>query len=118
MPIPADPTHIRSSGDAYVDTGTGNVPFNEKPVTYSNDFGSEPTGLVEGPPAEVTVQSEDHEGAPTGAVPGPPAEVTSYEWPATAPANQAAPQDQPAVEDDAAAQDTPQPATRAAKKRS
>lgn len=92
----------------YTDTGTGAYPNPPAEVTYGSAISADPTGLVEGPPAEVTVEAKEHEGGPTGAAPNPPAEQTTYAWPATppeespeAPDTKAVTADEPGVENKA-----------------
>jgi len=61
----------------YTDSGTGAYPGPPAEVTYGTEHDPEPTGLVDGPPVSVTVQSApEHLSEPTGIQPGPPASVT------------------------------------------
>jgi hypothetical protein len=71
----------------YTDEGTGAYEGPPAEVTYESNVSADPTSAVEGPPAEVTVESPagDEVTASTGAVEGPPPEVTTYAWPAEAP---------------------------------
>jgi len=74
-------------GGAYTDTGTGAYPGPPTEVVYGTEHDPNPTGLVEGPPASVTVESPpEHLSKPTGASPGPPASVTTRQHPAKKPA--------------------------------
>lgn len=71
----------------YTDEGTGAYEGPPPEVTYESNISPDPTGVAEAPPAEVTVESPsgDEVTESTGAVEGPPAEVTTYQWPAEAP---------------------------------
>lgn len=70
----------------YIDTGTGAYEGPPAEVTYGAEHDPEPTGLVDGPQKEVTVESPpDHLAGPTGADPGPPPSVEYSQHPAPAP---------------------------------
>lgn len=71
----------------YTDEGTGAYEGPPPEVTYESNVSADPTGAADPPPAEVTVESPagDDVTESTGAVDGPPAEVTTYQWPAEEP---------------------------------
>jgi len=77
-------------GEVYTDHGTGAYPNPPAEVVYGTEHDPEPTGLVEGPPAEVTTESPpEHLSDPTGAHPNPPSSVTYSQHPAPEPQTKA-----------------------------
>lgn len=61
----------------YVDTGTGAYEPPPAEVIYGTELDTEPTGAVDGPPAEVTTEAQpEYPSKPTGAGKPPPVSVT------------------------------------------